>query len=404
MKRTLWVLTVWFALLPANLWASDLLVDHVEYVRETGVAQEMSLFFPGCDPQGTYTLTVTNGQDDAHRATAGSVTVNVVEIVNATDFTQSPAPAVITKTINGVGERNTLALSVTAPQRSIIGWRVTADVTCPEITIDNPPPNSVINRGETAVSGRVRHRTPEVGVKVNGVLAQVNGNHWAVNEVPLNAGGNTLNVEAIDDNGQTATNSLIVSRPDSIPGGIKLRVYGESGIVPLDASFTVTNASGKTISQYVLDFGDGTTATVAETVEYAHRYESEGVFQVVARGTDADGIEHLDQAAVSIHAPPPLKTRWEKMKAALAQGNTAQALVNFTEQEARVQEQIFQALGSRALTMIEQMQDIERVYLEGDQAQYRIRRNELVDGAERPITYYIQFVRNEDGFWKIDSY
>jgi len=47
MKRTLWVLTVWFALHPTSLQAADVLVDHVEYVRETGVAQEMSLFFPG---------------------------------------------------------------------------------------------------------------------------------------------------------------------------------------------------------------------------------------------------------------------------------------------------------------------------------------------------------------------
>lgn len=404
MKRTLCVLTVWFSLLPASLWASDLLVDHVEYVRGTGVTQEMSLFFPGCDPQGTYTLTVTNGQDDTHRATAGSVSVNGVEIVTATDFTQSPAPAVITKTISGVGERNMLTLSVTAPHASVIGWRVTAEVTCPEITIDDPPPGSVINRAEITVSGRVRHKTPEVGVKVNGVLAQVNGNRWFANDVPLNAGGNILNVEAIDETDQTSTISQIVSRPDSIPGGIKLRVYGESGIAPLVTTFTVTNASGKAISQYVLDFGDGTMATVAEPVEYAHRYESEGVFQVVARGTDVDGVEHLDQTAVSIHALPPLKTRWEKMKVDLAQGNTAHALMNFTAQEARVQEQIFEALGTQVSTMIEEMQDIERIYLEGDQAQYRIRRNELIEGAERPITYYIQFIRNDDGFWKIDSY
>ena len=48
--------------------------------------------------------------------------------------------------------------------------QVTAEVACPEITIDDPPPGAVLDRREITVSGRVRHRTPEVGVVVNGVL------------------------------------------------------------------------------------------------------------------------------------------------------------------------------------------------------------------------------------------
>jgi hypothetical protein len=46
------------------------------------------------------------------------------------------------------------------------------------------------------------------------------------------------------------------------------------------------------------------------------------------------------------------------------------------------------------------MQQIQMIYAEGGVAQYRIRKTEGVD----EITYYIYFVRDEKGIWKIQQF
>jgi hypothetical protein len=405
MKRTLATVTTLLALLPTGAGAADLLVDHVEYIRAAGVAQQISLFFPGCDPQGTYTLTLKNGQDEAHRAASGSVSVNGVAIVGAADFAQTPAPTVITKTIANVVERNTLELSITAPiPGSVIGWQVTGEVNCPDIVITSPTVGENFNRREITVSGKVRHRTPEVGVIVNGVLAQVNGNDWVASDVSLATGANTLTATVVDEGAQTASISSVVNRSEVLVNGIRIQPFPPAGVAPLQVSFTSENLSGKTLVQYAIDYGDGATETRNNFESVQHTYISEGVFQTTVTATAIDGATHRVSAAVSAHPIPPLRTRWEKMKAAIAGDDIPGALGNFTLQEARTQQRIFEDLGASALTMVANMQDIQQVYLQGDRAKFRIRRPELVDGVETPITYYIYFVRDHNGFWKIDSF
>lgn len=417
MKSTLTALTVFIALLPVNLPAADLLVDHVEYIRATGVAQQMSLFFPGCDTQGTYTLTMKNGQDDAHRATAGNVSVNGVELVSAADFTQSPVPAVITRTIGNIAERNTIAISATAPQGSVIGWQVTAEVNCPDITIVSPIAGEAFNRGEIIVTGKVRQRTPEVGVIVNGVLAQVNGNDWAANGVALAAGSNTVKATAIFEDGTTAEAIVVITNQDPYAPQITLDTVVGSGIASLlpatqlTVHFKVEDRTRRTLVNYRVDYeGDGTFDLEVPSLDsFEHVYPQEGLFPLKVVARDELGTEYSASYMVNVHPLPPIKSKWEKMKAALAVRDIDGAVTYFRDKDK--QREIYTFIDQQAQLHPERaslsqvagdMTDIQLIELQGDTAEYRIRREEPVQGVMTTITYYVHFTKSPVGFWRLE--
>jgi hypothetical protein len=56
-----------------------------------------------------------------------------------------------------------------------------------------------------------------VGVVVNGYPAQVNGNRWFVNNLPLVEGDNSITVTATQPDGATASDSIPVSVDTSVP-------------------------------------------------------------------------------------------------------------------------------------------------------------------------------------------
>jgi len=403
MRRTLIALTVFLALLPVDLRAADLLVDHVEYIRAFGTAQQMSLFFPGCDTQGIYTLTLKNGQDEAHRATSGSVSVNGVELVGTADFAQSPAPVVITRIIGNVAERNTIALSASAPQGSVIGWQVTAEVNCPDITIESPIVGEVFNRKEITFTGKVRHRTPEVGVIVNGVLAQVNGNDWAANGVELAAGQNVVKARAIFEDGTSAETAAQVTNQDPNAASIALNTEVDSGIAPLTVNFTFENRTRKKLVAYRVDYeGDGTFDPEVPSLEnFEHVYTQVGLYPATVVARDEQGAEYAASFSVNVHPLPPLKSKWEKMKAHLIAGEVTTALQDFAPDEAEIQQQVFTTLSSRLPQVVSEMRDIQLVYLKGRAAKYRLRREEPPNGE---VTYYVSFQLDPSGFWEIEGF
>ena len=50
------------------------------------------------------------------------------------------------------------------------------------------------------------------------------------------------------------------------------------------------------------------------------------------------------------------------------------------------------------------MQNIQLIYVKDNVAKYRIKKNEVYGGQTFDITYYIYFVVDEDGIWKIEIF
>ena len=76
----------------------------------------------------------------------------------------------------------------------------------------------------------------------------------------------------------------------------------------------------------------------------------------------------------------------------------------FNDDTKELYNEIYTALYDNLPQIVEDMQDVELIYIEDNLAKYRIRKNELYGGETITITYYLYFTKDEDGLWKIHRY
>ena len=84
----------------------------------------------------------------------------------------------------------------------------------------------------------------------------------------------------------------------------------------------------------------------------------------------------------------------------LNSSKSQKAVGYFTDSSKERYTAIFSAIGSDLAQLAQDMRNIEMIYIEGRAAQYRIKRTE--DDGE--ITYYIDFVKDEKGLWRIKQF
>jgi hypothetical protein len=92
------------------------------------------------------------------------------------------------------------------------------------------------------------------------------------------------------------------------------------------------------------------------------------------------------------------------MKFEMLNGNVAQVAGYFSEQTRERYASIFNAIPDQLPQIALGINDIEPVYFEEYGAKFRIKRTEVIEGITYDITYYIYFVQEEDGSWKILNY
>ena len=99
-----------------------------------------------------------------------------------------------------------------------------------------------------------------------------------------------------------------------------------------------------------------------------------------------------------------LQGKWNAMKARLAVGDVAGAVVDFSNGTHDTYREIFMALGAQLPQVAAGMQPIEMISAKDGTAKYRIRRSEVHQGQNYDITYYIYFEAVGDGLWRIVQY
>lgn len=95
-----------------------------------------------------------------------------------------------------------------------------------------------------------------------------------------------------------------------------------------------------------------------------------------------------------------LRAKGEGMKRALMEKDIQKAVDYFTDWTKERYANIFEILKEYLPQIVQEMQDIKMIYIQGDVAKYRIRRMETAG----EITYYIYFVKDKDGLWKIQDF
>jgi hypothetical protein len=133
----------------------------------------------------------------------------------------------------------------------------------------------------------------------------------------------------------------------------------------------------------------------------------EGIYYFTAEVID-DTVTYTDTIAIVVVDASALdallQQKWADMKTALISGNIEKALQYHHERSQERYSAIYKAIGSDLPTLVSKMQDISLIYCVDGTAKYRIRQDHNINGQIVTITYYVYFIHDEDGLWRIEKY
>jgi len=178
----------------------------------------------------------------------------------------------------------------------------------------------------------------------------------------------------------------------------------ESGISPLDTTFTFDsslnlanatfNCTGPGSVEFFPPDASGTRATIT----------TEGIYYCTASVNDSSGKIYNDTVAITVLSKAEmdafLKAKWDGMKAALTQGNVDGALNYFAQASRDEFGEIFQILAPQLPSLVSAMREITMIEITENTAEYYITR--FQKGVD--ISYFIYFIRDEDGIWRIQNF
>ncbi len=276
-----------------------------------------------------------------------------------------------------------------------------------EVEILYPADGTTLNRAEVTVKGIFKADSRDVGITVNGVVADIVGNEWVVNGVRLSEGQNTIVATITDSTDSTATDTIVINTTDTTQA-VRLRASVTSGIPSLQVYFDV-ESSFIPVS-YSMDFdGDGIVDYSGSTFEgVSHTYSTEGIYTATVTVTDTAGNEYSDSITIVVlnrqEIDTLLRQKWEGMKERLGRRDVEGALQYFLGLYKETYRRAFSVIIDRLPQVVSNMEDIELIYLFDNVAKYRITRTMDIDGVQRVVTFYIYFSKDSKGVWRIDRF
>jgi YVTN family beta-propeller protein len=274
-----------------------------------------------------------------------------------------------------------------------------------EINITSPVDGVTINRSKTIIKGTIKSDTVDIGITVNGIIAEIKGNEWIVNDVPLNVGANRVTATVTDASGNTDKKTITINTNDTTQR-VELSASSTSGIVPLTITFTATTSF--TPVSYQIDFnGDGIADYTGATFNnITYTYTTEDIYYPTITITDNQGNTYSDTIAITvlnkIEMDTLLKVKWEGMKAALKNGNIEDALKYFAYNSRDAYKQQFNALAAAYVLpiIVNDLGNITFIKVMKDAAEYDLRA--IRNG--KTYSFYVLFIKDTDGIWRIRSF
>jgi hypothetical protein len=288
---------------------------------------------------------------------------------------------------------------------------VSITISVPEslkIEITSPTNGATINQLRTIVQGRIYNYVGEVGVTLNGYLAEVQGSDFAV-IVPLQVGQNILTAAATSADGFQSQTSVTINT-DSQEEVIRLTAIPSSGILDpttntLSVTFEAEAYLENPVSSYSWDSnGDGVAEITGVDSSVTWEYPLPGLYFPRVIVTDNQGNAYTETTLVNVLSREEmdvlLRSRWEGMKGTLSQGNITETLNYFVKDSREEYQDIFELLGPQLPTLVSAMREINMVEIGGNMAEYYIKRFQR--GVD--ISYFIYFMKDGDGLWRISSF
>jgi hypothetical protein len=275
-----------------------------------------------------------------------------------------------------------------------------------EIHITSPTDGSTINSSNTIVTGTINTSSQEIGIKVNGVLAEIAGSEFAANDISLEIGINTLTAVVTDEDGNTATDTITMYT-DEYQDLVNLSANITSGISPLDVTFSIDTQISNQITTYEMDFeGDGTidyTDDNADDVSFT--YNSEGLYYATTVVTDDQGNQFSDQIVINIISTEDLNTLLSNKRTEvinlLKEKDVQGALSYFLESSQAKYEEAFTLLIDQLPEIFSVSEEFNLISVIDNIATYE---SVVVDDDGVTRSYPVVLIKNENGFWKISTF
>lgn len=362
------------------------------------------------------TITATFSEDvDTSTITTTVFTLNSETSGTATvsgSVTYSDRIATLTPSDN-LSHNSTYTATIKSGVKDLAGNALTEDYTWSfktesglEITITEPQDGEIINKAYAIIKGTVKAATDDIGIKVNEVIAEINGDEWAASNIALTTGDNTITVEAMDAEGNTAEKSITI-HTDTIEQPITISVAPRCGIAPLSTTFSIDTDLIGTITTYGIDFdGDGTIDLEQATDEdITHEYNTKGMYYPTVTIEGSNGNTHTETTVINVLSKDEmdtlLKGKWNGMKEALKSGDIESAVSYFTENNQQLYKNLFTNLSAHMPQVVQEMAEIQLVSVKDNTAKYCIKKDKTYADQIITVTYHIYFAKDVSGMWKI---
>lgn len=374
-----------------------------QYDKPKGKPVTYTDTFQTISSSGTHTIWVQNGKDGLNEVKHLSIALNGVEVINFKDLR---AHNPITKPIT-VQPDNTLTVTLNGKEGNFVTVKILCEgcSVAPEVHIVFPEDGSTINTSSTLVKGTIDTRIHEVGIVVNGVLAELSGDTFAANDVPLDIGENTITAAATDAEGNTSKDTITV-HTNEYHNLVNINVDKTSGLSPMTVKFSIDTQISNQITKYEIDFeGDGIIDhTIGDTENVSFTYNQVGLYYPTIMVTDDQGNQYTDTIAVNVLSLPEMDTllqaKWEDLRTALINEDTEEALKLFHKDSRAVYREQFSALSPILNTIGNGLGYLRLVSIEDNRAEYEI----IVIRDSVTYSYFLLFERDQDGLWKIERF
>jgi hypothetical protein len=281
----------------------------------------------------------------------------------------------------------------------------TFTVSALSLQVTSPPAGATVQAGLLLVRGSVNAGGAEVGVTVNGRAAAVDGSAFTA-LVSVDRGTTQLTAVATTLTGATTSSTIPIGVTGVPSDAVVLRPSPESGIAPLQVSFSVS--APRPVTQVALDVdGNGSVDFQGASLDGQNfTYSQPGLYVASVAVTDSQGTQTSAAAIIQVfdraQLDALLQGKWNALRDSLSRADVTGAVSLFAQASRDAyQDQLSALAGVGALGQVaSDLGPIRLVRARTNAAEYEVRA--IRNAVE--YSFHVLFVVDGDGVWRLRAF
>jgi Bacterial Ig domain/NHL repeat len=271
------------------------------------------------------------------------------------------------------------------------------------IQVISPSGGATVQAGLLLVRGSVSGAGAGVGVTVNGRPAAVHGSAFAA-LVSVDQSTTQVIAVATAVTGATTSSTIPIGVTGNPSDAVVLRSSPESGIAPLQVTFSVS--APRPVTQVALDFdGNGSVDFRGTRLDgESFTYSQPGLYVATALVTDSQGAQANAAALIQVfdrtELDALLQGKWDALRDALRAGDVeaaVQVIASGIQEEFRTD---LTTLSPFLPRIGRDLEGIRFIQIASGRAEYEL----LSQEGTSTFSYRVEFVADTDGIWRINGF